>query len=72
MAETIRRLLTEKQAADKLALSQRTLQAWRRTGEGPPFVKLGGTAVRYVDSDLDAWIDEQIRRSTSDSGHEAA
>lgn len=71
MAETIRRLLTEKQVAEKMELSQRTLQAWRRTGNGPPFVKLGN-AVRYIDGDLDAWIDEQVRRSTSDSGHEAA
>ncbi|MCK7574869.1 MAG: helix-turn-helix domain-containing protein [Chromatiales bacterium] len=35
MSETIRRLLTERQAADKLAVSPRTLQNWRRYGEGP-------------------------------------
>ncbi|MCK7581560.1 MAG: helix-turn-helix domain-containing protein [Chromatiales bacterium] len=62
MSETIRRLLTERQAADKLAVSPRTLQNWRRYGEGPRFVKLGA-AVRYVEGDIDAWIDEQIRRS---------
>ena len=68
---SIRRLLTERQASDKLAASPRTLQNWRRFGEGPRFVKLG-TAVRYVEGDLDAWIDEQIRRSTSDPGPLAA
>ena len=68
---SIRRLLTERQASDKLAVSPRTLQNWRRFGEGPRFVKLG-TAVRYVEGDLDAWIDEPIRRSTSDPGPLAA
>ena len=70
-AASIRRLLTERQASDKLAVSPRTLQNWRRYGEGPRFVKLG-TAVRYVEGDLDAWIDEQVRRSTSDPGPLAA
>lgn len=68
---SIRRLLTERQVANRLEVSPRTLQNWRRYGEGPRFVKLGA-AVRYVEGDLDAWIDEQIRRSTSDPGPLAA
>lgn len=46
--------LTEKQAARLLSISHRTLQAWRRTGIGPSFIKLG-RAVRYRHHDLIAW-----------------
>jgi predicted DNA-binding transcriptional regulator AlpA len=48
--------LTEKQAARLLSMSHRTLQAWRRTGLGPSFIKLG-RAVRYRRGDLIAWAD---------------
>jgi predicted DNA-binding transcriptional regulator AlpA len=48
--------LTEKQAARLLSMSHRTLQAWRRIGGGPSFIKLG-RAVRYRRRDLIAWID---------------
>jgi excisionase family DNA binding protein len=46
--------LTEKQAARLLSLSHRTLQAWRRAGSGPAFVRLGRT-IRYSQDDLLAW-----------------
>lgn len=60
--------LTEAQVAEILGISPRTLQAWRyRGGHTPAFVKLGRT-VRYRRSDLDAWIEERRRKSTSDSG----
>jgi len=61
------RLLTERQAAETLGLSMRTLQAWRYQGEGPVFVKVG-RAVRYDPTDLNAWIAGRRRRSTSDNG----
>ncbi|WP_456782934.1 helix-turn-helix transcriptional regulator [Bradyrhizobium sp. USDA 4516] len=53
-------LLNEKQAARLLAISFRTLQAWRRTGVGPSFIKLG-RAVRYRQQDLLAWADGHRR-----------
>lgn len=59
-----RRLLTEKEAAPYLALSVRTLQAWRVRGGGPPFVKLGA-AVRYDVAALDQWTEAQVRANTS-------
>ena len=34
-------LLTTEQAATKLGLSERTLEAWRFRGEGPPFLRVG-------------------------------
>lgn len=44
-------ILTENQAAAVLKVSPRTLQAWRCTGKGPRFLRLGRT-IRYRMSDL--------------------
>ena len=59
-------LLDERQAAGRLCLAVRTLQKWRVTGGGPRFVKLG-RSVRYRQSDLDQWVRERQRTSTSDT-----
>jgi excisionase family DNA binding protein len=48
--------LTEKRAARLLSISHRTLQAWRRTGVGPAFVKMG-RSVRYRQHDVLAWAE---------------
>lgn len=61
-------LLTERQAADFLRCSPRTLQAWRVRGGAVPFVKLGSRCVRYRKADLERWVDGQRRSSTSDPG----
>ena len=53
------------QAADYIGISQSTLAKWRVSGTGPVFGKLGRTVI-YRRSDLDAWVQENIRRSTSD------
>jgi len=53
-------LLTEKQAARLLSISFRTLQAWRRIGTGPSFIKLG-RAVRYRQQDLVEWTEGHRR-----------
>ncbi len=45
-------------------VSERTLQRWRLEGVGPKFLKLG-RLVRYRQSDLDRWVDAQLRTSTS-------
>ena len=57
-------LLTEAQAAGFLAVSMRTLQAWRVRGNGPPFVKVG-RGVRYRRCDLTAWTRDHTATSTS-------
>lgn len=59
-------LLTEQAASKRLAVEARTLQQWRVTGSGPPFVRVSRRCVRYRISDLDAWIAERIKRSTSE------
>ena len=61
-------LLTEPEAAAFLNFSPRALQAWRVRGGGPPYVKISTRAVRYRKSDLDRWIEERLRTSTSDAG----
>jgi excisionase family DNA binding protein len=59
-----RQLDDERQAARYLNLSPRTLQAWRRKGDGPRYLKLGA-AVRYDRADLDAWLEERTRANTA-------
>lgn len=60
-------LLTEKDVAQLLGYSPRTLQKWRAAGVGPRFVK-ANRSVRYRREDLLLWIKDRIRRSTSDPG----
>jgi len=63
-------LMTEDQAAQRLAVSTRTLQGWRVRGGGPQYLKLGRGrgCVRYKTEDLEAYLDDRVRRSTSDQG----
>jgi predicted DNA-binding transcriptional regulator AlpA len=50
-------LLDQRQAATRLGLpSARTLEAWRRRGYGPPFIRLSPRLVRYRASDIDRWL----------------
>ncbi len=64
------RLVTERDAAELLGVSVRTLQKWRLQGNGPRFVKLG-RAVRYDRRDLEEYIEVGRRWSTSDSSRAA-
>jgi excisionase family DNA binding protein len=48
-------LLTERQAAQRLTVAVKTLQAWRVRGGGPKFVKLG-RSVRYTEQDLEEYV----------------
>jgi len=57
-------LMRESEVSARLGLSVRTLQKWRLEGRGPRFVKLGN-AVRYDPGDLDAFVREGVRSSTS-------
>lgn len=65
------KLYTTPEAAEILRWSPRTAERQRVQGDGPPFVKLGnGSRARvvYRGADLIAWIESQIRNSTSDRG----
>lgn len=64
-------LLTERQAADLLNLSPRTLAAWRLRGRGPSFLRIGKTCVRYRLRDLDKWVESRVCDAKQDSALEA-
>jgi predicted DNA-binding transcriptional regulator AlpA len=65
-------LLTVEEAATRLKISKHTLNRWRVTGEGPPFVKYGPRLVRYLEAALTDWEKRRTRRSTSDIGADAS
>ncbi len=63
MCEDRSNLLTQKQLADRLQVSERTLERWRSENQGPPFVQLvKGGKVRYRAGDVDAWLETQLVR----------
>ena len=67
MGEAPTRYLSTPQAAALLGLSPRTLERYRVTGGGPPFLSYCNR-VHYLRSDLDAWAAGCRKRSTSDDG----
>lgn len=58
-------VLNTPEAARYVRLSKPTLERLRISGGGPVFLKLGG-AVRYRKTDLDAWLESRVTRSTSE------
>jgi predicted DNA-binding transcriptional regulator AlpA len=58
-------LLTSREAAALLRVSERTLERLRTAGTGPQFVRLC-RAVRYRHSDLVDHIEANLTRSTSE------
>lgn len=63
-------LMNENEAAELLGFSVRTLQTWRFRGGGPQFIRVSSRCIRYRREDLEAWIEERTRRTTSDPGPE--
>ncbi|MBC8147936.1 MAG: helix-turn-helix domain-containing protein [Bacteroidetes bacterium] len=63
-------LLTTKEAAKYLGVSEAFLERDRWAGAIIPFVRVGSRAVRYEISALDAHIKSRIRKSTSDKGNQ--
>jgi predicted DNA-binding transcriptional regulator AlpA len=59
--------ISERDLSRRLAVSVRTVQRWREVGEGPSYVKFG-RAVRYHPGEVERWLGERVRRSTSDPG----
>lgn len=55
-------LITEKEAAKQLCLTQSTLRKWRWLGRGPSFIKIGA-AVRYDPDDIRRFITHNIHQS---------
>ncbi len=61
--ETIRRALTEKQAADYIGMSRSFLRQARMNGDrdkrtpGPTYIRIGSRSIRYLIEDLDEWLE---------------
>jgi excisionase family DNA binding protein len=60
-------LMTSDQVAAALALSKKTLAAWRCSGRSPlPFLRLG-SRVRYRSEDVFAWLESRTCSATADT-----
>ena len=60
-------LLKEQEVAQILCVSVRTLQEWRQTGHGPPFLKLSARkrgVVRYDPDDVRSYMLDRKVSST--------
>ena len=54
--------LTQKELARRWAISHRTLERWRWTGEGPDYLKLGGRVIYRIE-DITAFEVACLRKS---------
>jgi Helix-turn-helix domain len=58
--------LNQRELAERLNISPRTLERWRWLGQGgPAFLKLGGGRVVYRLADVERYEAEQLRDSTT-------
>ena len=62
-----KRMLIAEDAAKYLGLQTQTLAKMRWSGDSPPFFKVG-RRVLYEREELDAWLAQRKRQSTSDAG----
>jgi predicted DNA-binding transcriptional regulator AlpA len=60
------RYIDEKQVAEYLGISAKTLQGYRVKGGGPEFMKLGHKTVRYKFSDIQRWAEIRKKKNTSE------
>lgn len=60
-------LLTTKEAARLLGVSQAFLERDRWAGARIPYVQVGARAVRYRVSDIESYLETRTRTSTSGS-----
>jgi predicted DNA-binding transcriptional regulator AlpA len=63
------KIFNEQQAGEYLGgsetpISVRSMQRYRQEGSGPKFRIIGGRTIRYLQSDLDEYLDERICKST--------
>ncbi|MFC9352811.1 helix-turn-helix transcriptional regulator [Arthrobacter sp. NPDC057013] len=55
--------LTRKEAAAHMRLSSATLANWASLDCGPAYVRIGQGRVLYRLSDVDTWMDNQVKRA---------
>jgi hypothetical protein len=56
--------MTTKEAAIQLGVKPSTLEVWRVYGKGPKYLKLG-RLVKYRLADLESFLEQSLRSSTS-------
>ena len=61
----LKEVFDEKEAADYLRISPKTLQKWRCVGGGPEYRLVGGRRVVYIIQDLRSFLNLRIRHNTS-------
>ncbi len=61
--------LMQGDVAALLHISPRTLERFRVSGDGPPFIK-AGRRVLYRQSDLETWIASRLCHSTSEGAEQ--
>jgi len=59
------KVLTEKQVAEMLGVTDRTLQSWRFKGVGPRFIRISRRCVRYEQSAIEEFIEAHSVRNTA-------
>jgi hypothetical protein len=61
-----RPLLTDKDLEAMGVATVKTLQKWRQSGDGPPFIRLS-RSIKYVPVELEKWLADRPRHlSTSE------
>lgn len=63
----MQQLITTKQAAEFLRVSEAFLERDRWAGAKIPFIKVGARAVRYSPQTLEDYLQSRVRTSTSDT-----
>ncbi len=51
--------LTEREFSERFKIPARTVQRWRSTGDGPPFLRLGPRRIAYRLSDVECWAESR-------------
>ena len=64
-------LIDERVAAAFLDVTPRSMQKWRQTGEGPPFIEISSRCKKYTRHRCWLWYVARLRSSTNDPGPEA-
>lgn len=61
-------LLTTEEVAKRTGFTRRFWEARRLAGDTPPFIRISGRAIRYRWEDVEKWLADRVRTSTSDQG----
>lgn len=58
-------LLTPRMLADELGVTTKSLERWRATGEGPPFLRVSRKIIRYRKTDVEGFLAARVATSTT-------